>query len=183
MAVLLWAARGSSSAAPPQKAAPKAAVKAPAKAAARNQYKRSTSIRRTYGTGNATKGKRVATQWRAKTPAPRRVFYNPGQPAPAVDRYTDIEKALSDRGYLSKDPDGKWDQRSAEALKKFQADQNLRSDGKLSSMSLIALGLGPKRISPDAIAPVVPAAARPTVVNAPPADPGVPVPDTGKASK
>jgi hypothetical protein len=34
-----------------------------------------------------------------------------------------------------------------EALKRFQADQNLTPDGKLGSLSLIALGLGPKRLS------------------------------------
>jgi hypothetical protein len=40
-----------------------------------------------------------------------------------------------------------WGQDSIEALKRFQADQNLAADGKLTSLSLIALGLGPKRLS------------------------------------
>lgn len=35
-----------------------------------------------------------------------------------------------------------------EALKRFQSDQNLTQDGKLGSLSLIAMGLGPKRIAP-----------------------------------
>jgi hypothetical protein len=30
-------------------------------------------------------------------------------------------------------------------LKKFQAEQNLETSGKINSLSLIALGLGPKR--------------------------------------
>jgi peptidoglycan hydrolase-like protein with peptidoglycan-binding domain len=81
------------------------------------------------------------------------VFYNPGQQSPSLDRYVEIEKALADRGYLRKDADGKWDQRSADALKQFQQDQNLRADGKLSSMSLIALGLGPKRTPGAAVPP------------------------------
>ena len=32
---------------------------------------------------------------------------------------------------------------SVDALKRFQADQNLMPDGKINSFSLIALGLGP----------------------------------------
>ena len=32
-----------------------------------------------------------------------------------------------------------------DALKKFQAGQNLDSTGKINSLSLIALGLGPRR--------------------------------------
>jgi hypothetical protein len=37
-----------------------------------------------------------------------------------------------------------WDQNSADALRRFQQDQNLQASGKLDSLSIIALGLGPK---------------------------------------
>jgi len=166
--LLFWTVRGSS--APPVRQAP---AKTPAKAATAPKkapvYKRSTSIRRTYGTAtSATKknsNKRVATKWKAKGPAPRRVFYNPGQQAPTQDRYAEIERALADRGYLQKEPDGKWDQRSADALKKFQGEQNLRADGKLGAMSLIALGLGPKRTAPAAVAPIAPQLQAPKPAN------------------
>jgi hypothetical protein len=40
-------------------------------------------------------------------------------------------------------------------LKKFQAEQNLESSGKINSLSLIALGLGPKR-DPSPAAPKPP---------------------------
>ena len=40
--------------------------------------------------------------------------------------------------------DGAWGPESVEALKRFQHDQNLVEDGKIGSLSLIALGLGPK---------------------------------------
>ena len=33
---------------------------------------------------------------------------------------------------------------SADALKRFQAYQNIEASGKITAMSLIALGLGPK---------------------------------------
>ena len=34
---------------------------------------------------------------------------------------------------------------SVDAMKRFQADQKISSSGKINSLSLIALGLGPKR--------------------------------------
>ena len=52
---------------------------------------------------------------------------------------------MSDKGYFSGSPDGVWSATSTDALKRFQHDQNLNEDGKVDSLSLIALGLGPKR--------------------------------------
>jgi hypothetical protein len=50
------------------------------------------------------------------------------------------------KGYLKpEEVSGGWDQNSIEGLKKFQAAQNLETTGKINSLSLIALGLGPKR--------------------------------------
>ena len=49
------------------------------------------------------------------------------------------------KGYLSADQaNGRWTDDSTEALKKFQSDQSLDPTGKINSLSLIALGLGPK---------------------------------------
>jgi len=45
--------------------------------------------------------------------------------------------------------DGTWGPESVEALKRFQREQNLTEDGKIGSLSLIALGLGPKRTTTD----------------------------------
>ena len=71
------------------------------------------------------------------------------QKAPTPDRYKEIQQALASKGYLeSGAPTGVWDNSSVEALKKFQADQNLEPSGKLDSLSLIGLGLGPKRDQP-----------------------------------
>ena len=77
----------------------------------------------------------------------------PGQRVPTPERYREIEAALASRGYLDKSPDGAWDQRSVAALKKFQQDQNLDPSGRLTSLSLIALGLGPKHDGPASPAP------------------------------
>jgi peptidoglycan hydrolase-like protein with peptidoglycan-binding domain len=55
---------------------------------------------------------------------------------------------MSDKGYFAGQPDGNWGPDSTEALKRFQRDQNLTEDGKIGSLSLIALGLGPRRPAP-----------------------------------
>jgi len=69
------------------------------------------------------------------------------QQAPTPDRYKEIQQALSEKGYLHGEANGEWGAESTEALKRFQADQNLTPDGKLNSLSLIAMGLGPKRMT------------------------------------
>jgi hypothetical protein len=69
------------------------------------------------------------------------------QQAPTADRYKEIQQALATKGYLHGEPNGQWDADSADALKRFQADQSLMPDGKINSLSLIALGLGPKRLT------------------------------------
>jgi Putative peptidoglycan binding domain len=70
------------------------------------------------------------------------------QVAPTPERYKEIQDALVAKGYLKReDATSGWNQNSMDALKKFQADQNIESSGKINSLSLIALGLGPKRDS------------------------------------
>jgi murein L,D-transpeptidase YcbB/YkuD len=77
------------------------------------------------------------------------------QQAPTADRYREIQQALSSKGYFHGDPNGQWGSESTDALKRFQADQSLMPDGKITSLSLIALGLGPKRLTAKSeVAPV-----------------------------
>jgi hypothetical protein len=86
------------------------------------------------------------------------------QMGPTPERYKEIQQALVDKGYLKSEPNGVWDAESADALQRFQTDQKLSPTGKLSSASLIALGLGPKTSD----APAVPSQAP---VEAPPVAP------------
>jgi hypothetical protein len=75
------------------------------------------------------------------------------QAAPTADRYREIQQALAARGYLStEEANGAWGASSMDALKKFQAEQALETTGKIDSLSLIALGLGPRH---DSVAPRV----------------------------
>jgi len=115
------------------------AVSAPAKTtAAKTTPKSRTTASKT------AKGKKKTAQ---RTPARAR------QLAPTKERYQQIQQALAGKGYFSGEPNGAWGSDSVEALKRFQADQNLTPDGKLTSLSLIALGLGPKRLSAQTAAP------------------------------
>jgi len=83
----------------------------------------------------------------SKTPIVRTSWRN-RQAAPTSDRYREIQQALAARGYLSmEDANGAWGSASMDALKKFQADQALETTGKIDSLSLIALGLGPRHDS------------------------------------
>jgi peptidoglycan hydrolase-like protein with peptidoglycan-binding domain len=65
--------------------------------------------------------------------------------APTPERYKEIQQALTDRGHYTGPVNGIWGPESVAALKSFQQEQNLTPDGKLGALSLIALGLGPKR--------------------------------------
>ncbi len=81
---------------------------------------------------------------------------------PDPERYQEIQKALADRGYFKGEVNGQWGDDSVDALRRFQADQKLQADGKINSLSLIGLGLGPKHDG-TAVAPatVLPAASEP----------------------
>src|SRR5271157_28446 len=94
-----------------------------------------------------------------KGPPAKRVTWRNRQLAPTPQRYKEIQDALAAKGYLKpEDANGTWTPASVDALKKFQAGQNLDSTGKINSLSLIALGLGPKR---ETAAPKPPAESPP----------------------
>jgi hypothetical protein len=93
--------------------------------------KKGAATRSASSRGKKTTGKR-GTTWRNR------------QMSPTPDRYREIQGALASKGYLKpEDATGTWNQTSSDAMKKFQAEQNLDSNGKINSLSLIALGLGP----------------------------------------
>ncbi len=83
-----------------------------------------------------------------------------GPKAPTPDRIREIQSALASEGAYSGTPNGKWDPRSVEAMKRFQAAHGLSPTGKLDALSLQKLGLGSGiagLAAPRAPAPPVPA--------------------------
>jgi peptidoglycan hydrolase-like protein with peptidoglycan-binding domain len=65
-----------------------------------------------------------------------------GQKAPAPDRISEIQQALAKDGSYTRTPNGKWDDSTQEALRKFQESHGLNPTGKLDARSLQQLGLG-----------------------------------------
>ena len=115
------------SAAKSSKSAPKKAASGKQSASAKQPSSKKTS-------GKRTSSKQTATGYRRST-----------QREPAPERYKEIQQSLADKGYFAGPVNGAWGSDSVEALKRFQRDQNIGDDGKIGSLSLIALGLGPKR--------------------------------------
>jgi peptidoglycan hydrolase-like protein with peptidoglycan-binding domain len=100
--------------------------------------------------GATTPGTKAKAPVRSKRAAPRRSVSRKRPSAPSYQlhpepaRYAEIQKALAERGYFKGEPNGEWNDDSVEALRRFQADQKLPDDGKLTAPSLTALGLGPR---------------------------------------
>jgi peptidoglycan hydrolase-like protein with peptidoglycan-binding domain len=115
----------------------KTAAKKPAVKAAAAKTNSKTSAAKTAATKKTSK---TSARSRKAPVTPARTV----QQHPSSERYAEIQKALVDRGYLA-EANGNWDAASIAAMKKFQEDQALHADGKLSALALTALGLGPRR--------------------------------------
>lgn len=109
------------------------ATKTPVKKTAAKNVKPAAKSKSTAKKGAGKSGVRSATTWRNR------------QMAPTPERYRQIQEALAAKGYLRpEEVTGNWNASSADALKQFQAAQHIDSSGKINSLSLIGLGLGPK---------------------------------------
>jgi peptidoglycan hydrolase-like protein with peptidoglycan-binding domain len=65
-----------------------------------------------------------------------------GQKAPTSDRISEIQTALAKDGSFGGNPNGKWDDATVNAMKKFQDAHGLNPSGKLDAKTLQKLGLG-----------------------------------------
>jgi hypothetical protein len=154
MVLLAWKADGAQATkktAPVKRAAVSKSRKRPASATFSRSVPKTaprTGTARLVSSKNGKKApvRQPATTWRNR------------QMSPSTDRYREIQQALAAKGYLSPDDaTGSWNATSADALKKFQSEQNIDASGKINSLSLIALGLGPKREAVTAPLPPPPA--------------------------
>jgi len=112
--------------------APDAATKKAAKPVATSKTVKKPAAAAT-AKGKKTKGTRGA----------RKAAGPSYQPHPDPERYAEIQRALADRGYFHGEASGEWKDDSIDALKRFQADQKLPDDGRISALTLSGLGLGP----------------------------------------
>ncbi|MBS1872508.1 MAG: peptidoglycan-binding protein [Acidobacteria bacterium] len=120
----------------PSKGAAKAPSKVVAKASSKGVAKAPARTAAHKGAASRAKSTHVVAK---KAPVRRGPMY------PSQDRYREIQQALADKGYYQGSVNGAWGPESTDALKRFQKDQNLSDSGRLDSLSIIALGLGPKR--------------------------------------
>jgi peptidoglycan hydrolase-like protein with peptidoglycan-binding domain len=118
-----------------------------------SQKAKSAASKKSAATAKKPTAKTASQRGRTSLSRRKRQSWRYGQMEPTPERYKEIQQALIDKGYLAGPADGKWGTESAEGLKKFQQDQHLDPTGKLDALSLIALGLGPKRepIKPTAV--------------------------------
>lgn len=65
-----------------------------------------------------------------------------GHMAPTAERIKEIQSALAKSGHYSGALSGKWDAQTVEALKRFQQDNELPANGRLTARTLQALGFG-----------------------------------------
>lgn len=142
MVILVFTA-GAATNTPAKKKTAKKTVAARESASPGRKSPPASSLRR--GTSTAHRG--AAKKGTAK----RTTSWRNRQMSPSPERYKEIQQALVAKGYLQPgDALGTWNQASIDAMKKFQSDQKLDSTGKINSLSLIALGLGPKHDSAPA---------------------------------
>jgi hypothetical protein len=109
--------------------------------------KKTSPAKKSVATASPARKNGVPVRHSSKASLPRTSWRN-RQAIPSPERYQEIQTALVAKGFLAPDAVGSWTQASVDALRRFQAQQNLESTGKINSLSLIALGLGPKYDTP-----------------------------------
>jgi len=68
---------------------------------------------------------------------------------PEPERIQEIQQALVQAGYLNAQPNGRWDDQTREAMRRYQADHGFPVTGLPEAKSLMKLGLGPHPLPAD----------------------------------
>ena len=127
----------------PSKTSPKASstksstAKSPANKASSSQSSGATTQH-----ASSSAGKKRSSKSSASKVSSRKSRRQPGQKAPTSDRITEIQSALAKDGSFAGEPNGKWDDGTTAAMRKFQASHGLNPSGKLDAPTLQRLGLG-----------------------------------------
>jgi peptidoglycan hydrolase-like protein with peptidoglycan-binding domain len=115
----------------------------PAAFAAQTSSARKTSQKPATGTTTAkTTTRTTKKSSKTRKSSSRKSNRVKGQAAPTPDRINDIQGALAKNGAYTGSPTGKWDDSTAEAMKKFQASHGLNPTGKMDALTLQKLGFG-----------------------------------------
>jgi hypothetical protein len=138
---------------PPSHTAKKAAVKTTASKGKTSKSSAAAGHSSTRTASHSRRGRRYASVRRKAGPS--------YQTHPTDERYKEIQQALADKGYYKGQVDGQWNADSVDSLKRFQTDHQITNDGKINSLSLIQLGLGPKRDAGSTVPAALPGAPGP----------------------
>jgi hypothetical protein len=122
----------------------KARAAGKAKVSAARSSKSKGKVRATRSTLRAGKGSRRDRRGRLRFAGRERVVREHVPQRPSADRIREIQQALIAKGFLQSEATGDWDSSTVEAWKKLEADNNLKVDGRIDSLGLIAIGLGPQ---------------------------------------
>jgi peptidoglycan hydrolase-like protein with peptidoglycan-binding domain len=101
----------------------------------------SASAQTTASAKKTSTGGSKSTAHRKRSPK-KLSRWEKGQKAPTPDRISEIQQALAKNGSFTGTPNGKWDDSTVEAMKKFQDAHGLNPSGKLDAKTLQQLGLG-----------------------------------------
>ena len=91
---------------------------------------------------NSTTGAKRPFGKSSRSQASKKARKQPGQKAPTADRVSEIQAALTKDGSFHGSPNGKWDDDTSAAVRRFQAAHGLNPSGKLDAPTLQRLGLG-----------------------------------------
>ena len=129
-------------------ASPNAASKPATKSSSQASSSKTTTSKaasagkKTAASGATIKSSARSGSSRSAGKTSRRSRRQPGQKAPTSDRVSEIQAALAKDGSFSGMPNGKWDDETTQAMRRFQAAHGLNPSGKLDALSLQKLGLG-----------------------------------------
>lgn len=117
---------------------PLASAKTPAssKKTASKAHSSKTKSVAAHSTSKHRKGKKYASKKKSS-------WKSRGQKTIASDRTREIQEALIREHYLTGEADGRWDDRTQTAMRRFQAEQGWQTKVLPDSRALIKLGLGP----------------------------------------
>jgi peptidoglycan hydrolase-like protein with peptidoglycan-binding domain len=124
-------AKHSSSSGSTKTSSSKSIVSTPTKSAATPSSASKTSTTKKSASHKGAKGYPGKSSRRVK-----------GQAAPAPERVNEIQEALAKNGSYAGTPSGKWDDSTADAMRKFQSSNGLNPTGKMDARTLQKLGLG-----------------------------------------
>jgi len=119
---------------------PAVAAQGTASQAKKPLHKSSSGTNSTHST-SSTKGKSTGSS-SSKSSSRKKTKKVKGQAAPTPERISEIQDALAKRGEFAGTPNGKWDDSTVDAMKKFQSSHGLTPSGKLDALTLQKLGLG-----------------------------------------